>query len=337
MWTEDVSRLYSSYAEDFTDLLRKFEVVYQLDKRRILIPSFLPVSEDDPCYIYSRSLSSRLIDNKDLIHTDPEGYDSLGQLGWPIYCRYYLLPFIPKGFFTRFIARLMSSDIIDELHQSLKGTALEAVHISNAIHWSCWRTGIVLVWNRMEIFRVAPLDNTNLVESKITLITNRNSQEEMSSLTGLEIKVAVIPNNKVRKCAFLEPALQRIKNNSEGIFSSHESRFKGQSIAAWLLFRATSIVDSTLSDWYEGFGMQDYGDPGSSPRIANFCSKCLDSVPQCDSPSRLTNLCMFTSTYCCLMACKRERLVCPHHGRVKVEEVAPDLVRNTTQPRFHIM
>ncbi len=324
MWIEDVAKIYASYAKDFTDLLRKFEVVYLLDKQRILIPSLLPDSEDDPCFVYSSALSSMLMDKNDLIHKDPEGYDSLGQLDLPIYCRYYLLPFVPKGFFTRFIARLMSSDIIDELHKSLKGTALEAVHISNAIHWSCWRNGIVLVWNRMEIFRVAPLNNTSLEESKITLITGKNSQEEVSILTGLEIKVAILPKNKVRVCSFLEPALQRISNDSEGIFSNLENPFKGRNIASWLLYRATSIVDSTLNDWYEGFGLQDYGDQNSRPRIANFCSKCLKSIHQ--SSILISDIFMFTSTYCCLAACKRERLVCPHHGRVKVEDIAPDLV-----------
>ena len=348
MWTEDVEQIYtSSYAKDFIDLLRKFEVVYSLDERRILIPSMLPHSEDDPCFVYSRALSDKLMGKNDLFHTDPEGYDSLGQLNTTIFCRYYLLPFVPNGFFTRFIARLMSSDIIDELHKSLKGTALEVVHVANAIHWSCWRNGIVLVWNHMEIFRVAPLENTTLMESKISLITRSNCEEEINALTGLEIKVAVIPENKVRVCAFLEPALERIQGNHDGIFSNLENPSKGKSIASWLLYRATSIVDSILNDWYEGFGVQDYRDPTSSPRIANFCSHCLKSVHHTSfSPDNTRSLYMFTSTYCCLVACKGELLHCPHHGSVKVEDVAPDLVSliqmtvilvNYSLPGFHFL
>lgn len=325
MWMKDVNSIFSSYAIEFVSLLIKFEVVYKLDARRIVIPSLLPDSEEDACLVYSKAMTDVLEDSNDLIRTDIEGYDNIGQLDMPIFCRYYILPFIPNGFFTRLIARLMSSDVIDQLHKSLKGDPLETVHIANTIHWSCWRNGIVLVWNHKEIFRVAPLPNTNPSESKVVLITKKTSQTILSTFKGLEIKVAVIPEQKIRACTFLEPALQRMSNGREGIYSDLSNPSKGKCIVAWLLYRATSLVDSVLKDWYDGFGANDFEEE-TNYKMSNYCSQCLLSVYRSAYTNVIDHLYMFTSKYCCLAACRGESLECPVHGKLNVEDVAPDLV-----------
>ena len=327
-----VQKIYSSYCDEFIDLLRKFEVVYKLDDKRILIPSFLPESEEDACIIYSSTVSNSLAESDDLIYLDPEGYMSLCQLNFKIFCRYYLLPFVPNGFFTRLIARLMSSNIINQLYNSLVRDPLESLHVANTIHWRCWRNGITIVWNHKEIFRVAPLTDEKPTDSKVVLITKSHSQELMNSLTGIEIKVAIIPESKIRICTFLEPALNRMseggarKFKCEGVNFYLENSSKAQCIASWLLHRATSILDSVFNDWYEGFAQKK---ECPNLKMTNYCSKCVTSVYNSPQSMKTSRLFMYTSTYCCLAASKGEYLKCPNHGLLKVEDVAPDLVSKT--------
>jgi hypothetical protein len=280
--------------------------------------------------VYSKAFATFLEEREDLVYSNSEGYDSLGQLDWRIYCRYYLLPFVPSGFFTRFIARLTTSDIIDNLQQSLKSNFLGTAHVASSVHWSCWRSGIVLVWDHREIFRVAPLSDTNSTATKIVNITKHNCLEECGKLSGLEIKVAMIPEHKIRACAFLEPALQRMGTRSD-IYSNLDNPSKGKCIASWLLHKATSIIDSVFKDWYSGFGSEEYDDDTSSTRMANYCTQCLSSVHAYSDI--ISNLYMFSSLYCCLATCRREYLQCPTHGKLKVEDVAPDLVSCHTQSR----
>lgn len=326
---KDVQKIFASYAEEFASLLSKFEVVFRLDEKRLLIPSLLPNSEEDACLVYS-NIFSNITDPNSLLVTDLEGYNSFSQVGMPIFCRYYLLPFVPRGFFTRLIARLMGSDIIDHLQRSLKGDPLENVHIANTIHWSCWRTGVVLVWNHKEILRLAPLANINPMQSKIILITDEHSQKVLSSVVGLEIKVAVIPELKIRECTFLEPALERLSEVGEGMSSSPHNPSMGKCIAAWLLHKATSMVDSIFKDWYEGFCTRDFRNQSSIDlKMADYCSKCLTSAHQSSYSNVITSLHMFSSTYCCLAACTAGQLECPGHGPVNVEDIAPDLVSVT--------
>ena len=323
---KDVVKIFSTYAEEFINLLSKFEIVFKLDGRRLVIPSLLPDSEDDACLVYSSTLSNSL-DTSSLLVRDVDGYDNFGQLDMQLFCRYFLLPFIPNGFFTRLIARLMGSDIIDQLQRSLKGDPLEAVHVSNTIHWRCWRNGIVLVWNQKEIFRVAPLTNARSSRSKAILITQQKVHKVLSSPTGLEIKVAVIPEVKIRKLSFLEPAVERLSEANEGIFSNLQNPSMGKSIVAWLLHKTTMMVDSIFNDWYEGFGSRSFEDESTtSLRMADYCSSCLSLAHQSAYSNVVGSLYLFSSTYCCLAGCKGMKLDCPGHGPMRVEDIAPDLV-----------
>lgn len=326
---KDAKKIFSFYVTEFTNLLCKFEILYKLDEKRILIPSLLPDNEEDACIVYSKALSSYLVERSELIYSDDqgsEGWENLGQLDLQIFCRYHLLPFVPNGFFTRLIARLASSDIIDHLHNSIKSDFLDAIHFPNTIHWSCWRHGMSLVWNKKEIFRISPLDHV-ASDSRIVVITKPNSHQVYSTLSGLEVKVAIIPEQKIRVCTFLEPAVQRMRAGSDDIYSNPLSNpSKGRCIASWLMHRATSMIDSVLQDWYNGLGSSDYNDETSISKMANYCTQCLNSVRQAAYSEVISSLYMFSSTYCCLAACKGELLECPIHGQLRVEDVAPDLV-----------
>lgn len=334
---KDVRGIFPVYATEFINLLSKFEVVHELDEKRILIPSLLPDSEEEACIVYSKTFSAQLAERGDLIHTESEEFENLGQQDLQIFCRYYLLPFIPNGFFTRLIARLISSNILGHLQKSLKSDLPGTFRSSSNMHWNCWRSGVDLVWNSKEIFRVAPLSITDSSDSKIILIAKPNDLKICSSLCGLEIKVAVIPEHRVRACAFLEPALQRMREGSSDIYPNLDNPTKGKCIASWLLHTTTSIVHSVFKDWYNGFGSREYDDDSSTPDIANYCSQCLRSVHQSAYSDVISNLYMFSSMYCCLATYKGQLLECPTHGMIEVEDVAPDLVSTLKQDLlYHI-
>ncbi len=340
MWMEDVHKIYPDYADELINLLKKFEVVHKLDDRRILIPSLLPDAEENSCILYPSTILD-LSAHQSLNFTGPETYDRFWQTNYPIYCRYYLLPFVPDGFFTRLIARLMSCDVIDHLYSSLVSDPLENFQISTAIHWRSWRNGIVIIWNQKEILRVAPLME-KLVSSdvNVVLMTKSNSQELISTLMGLEIKVAVIPENKIQVCTFLEPALARMREQSAGKSEADgirvENTSKGRSIAAWLLHTVTSMIDSVFNDWYEGFAYrQGYNDTTTNQKWTNYCTYCVTSANQSLEDLNTRRITMFTSTYCCLAQSKGEVLKCRNHGELQVEEVAPDLVSTTNSVSRH--
>ena len=167
--------LQTSYVKEFLSLMQKFEVVLLLDENRLLIPSLLPSTEQQACLVFSKQVSAGLT-NKDegmIDQISSEPHAPLCQTPYPVLARYYLLPFIPNGFFTRVTARLMSSDIVDHLQRSIVSESIDSHNIMNGAHWKCWRDGIIITWNHMEIFRIAPItfplpgtSDTHLISSE---------------------------------------------------------------------------------------------------------------------------------------------------------------------------
>ena len=72
-----------------------------------------------------------------------QGYASITHLHMKVFAHYYLLPFVPNGFFLRLIARIIGSKI------STCFTDVVPLHHShdklyNSIHWRPWHNGIIL-------------------------------------------------------------------------------------------------------------------------------------------------------------------------------------------------
>ena len=124
--------LQTTYVNEFITLMQKFEVILLLDERRLLIPSLLPSTEEQSCLVFSKQVSAKLSEKDvgDIEQVSNEPHAPLYQTPYPVLVRYYLLPFIPNGFFTRVLARLMSSDIIDHLQRSIVPGPLDDQHLS---------------------------------------------------------------------------------------------------------------------------------------------------------------------------------------------------------------
>lgn len=336
MLMRDVYKIYNDSCEEFIIFMQKFEVVLLLDDSRLLIPSLLPENEDESCLVFCRSHLNDSTDFDQLPTDVPHAL--MYETPHRIFSRYYLLPFIPNGFFSRVMARLMSSEIITLLNKSLVNTQLGLSHIINSAHWKCWRNGILIAWKHFEIFRIAPLSSTLPGMDEVGVVTKKNSCELMRELKGIEIKIAILPEDYIANCCILEGQL----SNSSSCRDTEEESCSGRCLATWLLHQATTIIDSVFEDWYESFARKKGFDPqDENVRIANPCSQCIMEVQKeqvrqavrMSSPPPATadggkhRICyMFTSPYAVFVLSSEESLVCPDHGKQSVTDVAPDLV-----------
>lgn len=365
MLIEDVRKIYQDCFQEFVVLMQKFEVVFRLDDSRLVIPSLLPPDEEHSCLVFSRAISqSQCLDEATFRELRNQPHAPMYETPHVILNRFYLLPFVPNGFFSRLIARLLSGDTIDKLQGSLLSNQLSQAHISNTAHWKCWRSGILITWNHMEIFRIAPLDHAPSAGLGRVCVVTKKDTSESTEVSGLEIKVAVLPEEYI-ECPPTSPSPSspphlQASFSTSGAESERRGEgthsFRGKCLATWLLHQATIAIDSVFEDWYESFARKKGFDPHQeNVRIANPCNMCMQHVqelqltasrPAVGGPSSPVGgekeleeegergegsdgeVCyVFTSKYAThVCASSGEELVCPSHGPVSLTEVAPDLV-----------
>lgn len=311
-----------------------FEVIYELDEERLLIPSMLPNSETTPYVIMPQGI---------LHHMTTPGFTELCMeppapisTHPSILVRYFILPFTPNGFFPRLIARILNSDLATQVQASLLGGPLDSVHALNNIHWKCWRKGISLIWNYMEIIRIAPLSFPLPHSQGATIISSFPTNEERDSLKGMEVMVAILPEEKTNGCPILPPS------------QCNDHCNKSRCMSTWVLQRITEIAEMLMEDWYEVFGFRrNLGNLLSC--MTTPCPQCFKAChgqpenhqqsPQSSSEEKQTTteyrLNMFTLPFCCLQLTHEGIVRCPTHGDIEVAKIAPDLVRNTHSPAEH--
>lgn len=316
----------TSNIDEIITLMRKFEVMFKLDDDRYLIPSLLPPNETSPFVIMPQSaphisndtshgLTELRIEPPAPISSQPD-----------ILIRYFILPFTPNGFFPRLIARILNSDLATQIQASLTVGPLDSAHLLNQVHWECWRTGVSLAWNHMEILRIAPLRWPLPHSRGASIISSFLLPEDRETLRGMELIVSVLPEKMILDCPILPPD------------QPHDSRAsscsKSHCMATWVLQKATELAETVMEDWYEVFGFRRNLNnllscmTGPCPHCFKACynpkrdkAKSLASVSEAGSGRKLH---MFTLPYCSL---KREgKIACPCHGELEVAEVAPDLV-----------
>ena len=313
--------------------MQKFEVMLQLDSNRLLIPSLLPDNETTPFIIMPQNTSHKddtARQSSTEFHLEPPA----PIIFFPdVLVRYMLLPYVPNGFFPRLIARVLSSDLAAQVQASLSRGPLDDAHILNCVHWKCWRSGISLIWNHLEILRIAPLRFPLPNSRGATLISSLKEHQEREMLKGVEIMVAVLPEEQMLGCPILPT-------------SRCDSRCKkNRCMSTWLLQRAVELSDLVMEDWYEVFGFRR-GIENFINSVATPCPECFKS---CHKPrERLAShspdsamsepdthlskpLHMFSIPFCCLQLRSEGRVTCPAHGGMDVALVAPDLVRLTQQ------
>ena len=321
---------------EFLTLMQNFEVILMLDKQRILIPSLLPTDERNSCIVFPKSVSLEETEtNSCLEELSKQPPAPICHVPHPLLVRYYLLPFVPNGFFPRLIARLMSSNIMEHMLKSLISGPLQSHHILNVAHWQCWRNGIVLIWNHLEIFRIAPF-RFPLPGTTSTHVISNTGEGPVEIQNGIEVKVAILPEDCIVSCG-MNPDRKDVPD-------------KGKCLATWLLHQASDLVDSVFEDWYESFARKK-GFEYSVTRTANPCTTCFKHVQQTEKVSTTTPsmrrfalsfsvagfevvskratqsvLYTFSTAFCAMVQAQGKKLKCPFHGELTVAEVAPDLV-----------
>ena len=201
----------------------------------------------------------------------------------------------------------------------------------------------------MEIFRIAPLTRTPAGASKVAVVTKRGESMDVGVLGGLEIKVAMLPEEYI-ECSTLQGQLSYSASATETSVEKPDVS-RGRCLATWLLHKATTAIDSVFEDWYESFARKKGFDPHQeNVRITNPCNKCMEHVQKSQlRESRMPNMVksppgvgvagggndviskpvcyVFTSMYAAHVAASCDKtLECPTHGTLNVADVAPDLV-----------
>ena len=344
MLVEKLGQILNTNVKEILSLMKKFEVVLQLDDYRLLIPSLLPPTERQGCLVFSKNVSTAMTEEgKDLTSTSGTPPLPLTWTPYRILARYYLLPFIPHGFFPRMIARIMSSNMIDLLHD--KGS-LSDHSIINTAQWKCWRDGIVILFGQTEIFRIAkvifPLLGTN-----DTHLISSEGETTLETYNGIEIIIAILPETTAENCS-INPT------------NDPSASGKGLHTATRLLHQATTIIDSVFEDWYQVFARRK-GLDANVIVTANPCPECFkvmqsamhstynDPTQQVgqnvtsiteelvhydviSSQSSKGHFYMFTSPFCARAVKEGMEVKCPAHGEMSVDRLAPDMVFSDFPP-----
>ena len=293
--------LGASYRKELVALMENFEIIFFLDESHLLIPSLLPQEESMSCPVFSNTAPEIYIEN---------GAVQLEDVPHQVFVRYYLLPFVPNGFFARVIARLMSTNMIDYVQKSLQTGPLDD-GLTNRAHWRSWRDGISMIWHHMQIFSICPV-TFPLPGTTETRLISSEGEKSVETGKGIEIKVAVMPEEvNVRYNCYPNEL-------SDSPVSTHCR-------AAWLLHQATNIVNSVFEDWYEVLGKGISFDLTSM--TANVCTECLNVVTlKSSSQPENSTFYLFSSPYCSrVVADGNLQLECPVHGRQSFNATAPDL------------
>ena len=277
--------------------MQKLEVILPLDAERLLMPSFLPQTEDSACIV---------------LHRDEQGTAALGKsedistFEQKSLVRYYILPFVPQDFFPRLIARVTGSLIRKEFGDKLVAFLAGNQKLEGTLNWLCWRSGIKLVWNQLEILTVTAM-TFPLNVKRTTYNISSSGPKKVERQHGVEINVAILP--------------QDIFNGKLDAITTITT-----SLSTWLLQQAVQYIESVFNDWYETFG-RSRGFELSLINSASPCPHCTSSNNTPQGPEEMQQQYMFSSIFCARVVTENKELMCPTHGKVPMIDVAPDLVR----------
>ena len=309
--------------KEFVSLMQKFEVVHPLDESRLLIPSLLPSDEGNAYVVFPTSVPTVTTEEK--VKAQEISQQGFSRLNSPVFARYYVIPFIPNGFFPRLLARILGSGVGECFTECVSQSD------SNNLHWRCWRNGIILVNNQLEVLRVSPV-HFPLANTDETVIISSTESHHIKDKghSMIQIMVSVLPETLI--------------SGKSPLLPSDKTRSVSYHLAIWALRKLVEIIDSVFDDWYDAFARRKGFDLRTVEQ-ASPCPKCLQQTALNNKSSRrdsflstltsqlssymgsMRTLHLFTSPFCVLAASKNEYLPCPIHGPVPVLDVAPDLVR----------
>lgn len=243
-------------------LLNKFEVALTWDNRTLLIPSLLPTEDD----IYTppvrvkipvRSRAWAVRNKKTIVNEESECELTSRHDPDVAIRRLLLMSYVPSGFWSRLITRLLADDIIIQIvreffvvPKEVSQDAKLARLLDVRAEWSLWQTGMELRYADTPLFSMKEIihSNNNSVDyQSLRLQIKQEGNWTDVNLRGvclielylpldtLVIKRPVMETGSVigYQAIVLEPSPQK---------------------SAHLLALATDHIDTLLEDWYPTLG-----------------------------------------------------------------------------------
>lgn len=115
-------------------LLNKFEVALTWDLRTLLIPSLLPLTEDEPentitLKVVSKSPKRKMSTSESnfLLQTNNRSAELFGTIFKPI-SRFLLISYFPSGFWSRLMIRILADNQIGEIAKNIYNIPADVSH-----------------------------------------------------------------------------------------------------------------------------------------------------------------------------------------------------------------
>lgn len=160
------------------NLLNKFEVALTWDFRTLLIPSLLPLTEDEPentitlkviilsfifihMYFGSKYISfyskqipfkspKRSMSESNLLTKDEPISLEQPRLIFKQLSRFLLISYFPSGFWSRLMIRILADTQIVDIAQNLYSCEND----QKIVHWKLWQCGLELYFSNLLIFKL---------------------------------------------------------------------------------------------------------------------------------------------------------------------------------------
>lgn len=208
--------------------------------------------------------------------------------------RLYSLTYLPSGFFSRLIVRILCDSILKEclldlieIEQSDKLDQKLIEFLSQEAEWKCWQTGIELKYLDYTLIRIKEIIQDPLVDLNSSSLNKQNDLFVNNSVLfkDCESELKIKTMNK-QFCSFVEcyASFSNYKickcksdvSNSEQEESLINIKLNKQ-ISIKIFALIIEIIDSLLEDWYPDLGtrfMQDSKGDYLVTRLAP-CDVCI--------------------------------------------------------------
>uniref|UniRef100_T1HIN4 non-specific serine/threonine protein kinase n=1 Tax=Rhodnius prolixus TaxID=13249 RepID=T1HIN4_RHOPR len=260
-------------------LLNKFEVALTWDNRTLLIPSLLPTEDD----IYtpsvrvkipvrsrawavrnkksSTSLSASSSSITSIVQDDNQQENELSSRSDPEVAirRLLLLSYIPSGFWSRLITRLLADDTIIQIVREFFIVPKEVAQDAKLVklldvraEWSLWQTGMELRYADTVLFSMKEIihaNNNSIDYQNLRLQLKQDGNWTDVNLVSVSLLELYLPlDTLVIKRPVVEQGSDSVIGYQAIVLEPSPQK------AAHLLALATDHIDILLEDWYPTLG-----------------------------------------------------------------------------------
>ena len=210
----------------------------------------------------------------------------------------------------------------------------------NDLNWCCWSEGFSLIYKLSEILKISHVSGS-VPGTKEMKVIGGGSNDLSPNCTAIEVEVVIFPSQDVVLSEVCRKQKAGILSELLGeAMDRDQVECANMQLATYLLNSLNEEIGAVFEDWYPEFswgGQQKK----SNVSICDCCPMCLQAVNRDRSdyqmalkgiskpkPTHLTERVMylFSLPFSASASSSGETLLCPVHGCVSVDRVAPDVV-----------